>query len=454
MWQARQPVWWVVLGAQAVHAGLRRPAGWDAGSFAVAAVDGPDLASLVRALESLALQAGAAAQAQVLVSDHWLGSASVPWSHALVRPAHASREAAEHLQAAGHEVEAGDSICLDDAPRGQPRLALAFPAVLTQALGHWVAGLGCSRLRIGSLGVHVASRVMRGGALPIPGTLVVTEPSHQRPEPVSLVQINAALRRVEQIVARRLASRDALAPTFVRLGWAVDTAACTVLEAAQPPVAGAALHEHEPSAWLRWLSDSRPVRAQALDLALVRQSPTSPIYRAASAGAPVPALQALVLALLVCGIGWLAGQAHAHWRQVQSGRSALQASDAASRQVAAPLTKEKSERLAAVNQAVAHLNIPLDGVFLAVQPPRDIRVSLLGLEASAPAAGPGPTQAVAAPIVKVLAEAPTAADMTRYVTYLSGRAPLTRAQLARHEVITDGKAGTAYRFAVDVEWQQ
>ena len=452
MWQARQPVLWVVLGAQAVHVGVRGPAGWDADSFAMAAVDGPDMASLMRALESLALQAGGAAQAQVLVSDHWLGSASVPWSDALASPARASREAAEHLQAAGHEVEAGDRICLDDAPRGQPRLALAFPAVLTQAVGHWAAGLGCNRLRIGSLGVHAASRTMRGSASPIPAALAVMELVNQGPEPASLVQLNVAQRRVEQIVARRLASRDALAPTLARLGWAVQAAACSVLDASQPPVAAAV--PHEPSAWLRWLSDSRPARAQALDLALVRQSPTSPVYRAASAGGPVPALQAMVLALLVAGIGWLGGQVHAHWRQVESDRSAQQASDAASRHVAAPMTREKSERLAAVNQAVAHLNIPLGGVFQAIQPPRDIRVSLLGLEASAPAGGAGSAPTVAAPTIKVLAEAPTAADMTRYVTYLSGRVPLTRAQLVRHEVTADGKAGTAYRFAVDVEWQQ
>lgn len=442
MWQARQPVLWVVLGAQAVHAGLRGRAGWDGATGVSAVVGGPDTASVIQALESLALQAGATPQAQVLVSDHWLGSASVPWSDALLSPARALREAAEHLQAAGHELGAGDSIRLDDAPRGRPRLALAYPAVLTDALGRWAAGLGVREMRVTSLGLHVAARVLGGAASPLPAVLAVLEPAHAGQEPASLVRLDAAHRRVEQIVARRLAGRPSLAPVLARLGWATDAAACTVLDA--------------PPGWLGWLAGSRPARAQTLDLPLVRQPamlPASPTYRLASSGGGVPALQALVLALLVCGTGWLGGQAHAHWRQIENSRAAQQAQDTASRQVAAPLTRDQSARLAAVNQAVAHLNIPLAGVLQAIQPPRDIRVSLLGLEASAAATGEALPSTAATPTLKVLAESPTAADMTRYVSYLTGRAPLTRAQLARHEVMVDGKAGSAYRFAVEVEWQ-
>ncbi|MGE0331383.1 MAG: hypothetical protein AB7P37_11880 [Ramlibacter sp.] len=456
MWLADKPVMWLVLGAQTVQVGLRGRAGWDGACHASTPVRGPDVASLVQALESLgdAMQGGLrgrAAQAHVLVSDHWLGCASVPWSAALLTPAHAMREAADHLQAAGHALEAADTLCLEDAPRGQPRLVLAFPAALTQAVCRWAAGSGIGSVRLGSLGVHAASRVTRDGAA-APAVLAVLEPTDLGARAASLVRMDATRRSVEQIITRRVAHREALGPMLARVGWAADAAACMVLDASQPP--GAAAVPPDPSAWLQWLSQSRPARAQALDLALARQAATSTVYRSASAGGPIPAAAAIALVLLVCGIGWLGGQVHAHWRQLQAGQLARQMAATAVRQVEAPMTRDQSERLAAVNQAIAHLNIPLDGVLQAIQPPRDIRVSLLGLEASAPAGGTAPAQAVAAPTIKVLAEAPSATDMTRYVSYLSGRAPLTGAQLSRHEVGADGKAGPAYRFAVDVEWQQ
>ena len=50
--------------------------------------------------------------------------------------------------------------------------------------------------------------------------LAVLEPAHAGQEPASLVRLDAAHRRVEQIVARRLAGRPSLAPLLARLGWA------------------------------------------------------------------------------------------------------------------------------------------------------------------------------------------------------------------------------------------
>jgi hypothetical protein len=113
-----------------------------------------------------------------------------------------------------------------------------------------------------------------------------------------------------------------------------------------------------------------------------------------------------------------------------------------------PLLAPTSEKLLAANRAIAHLNIPLQDVFAAIQPPKDIQVGLLGLEASI--ASVSPTGGAAT--LKILAEAPSAADMTRYVAYLTGRGPLTHAELVRHELASTNSV-PLYRFSVEIGWR-
>jgi len=112
---------------------------------------------------------------------------------------------------------------------------------------------------------------------------------------------------------------------------------------------------------------------------------------------------------------------------------------------------------------VSELNIPVPRVLRALQPPRDIRVGLLGLELVAGRErGAEPAGAVdvriSRPTLKVHAEALTSTDMTRYVAFLSDRKLLNHAYLVRHEVPESaaGQSGSpraTYRFTVEVVWK-
>ena len=113
-----------------------------------------------------------------------------------------------------------------------------------------------------------------------------------------------------------------------------------------------------------------------------------------------------------------------------------------------PLPAASRERILAVNRVITHLNLPLDAVLVAIQPPKDIHVGLVGLEAAA-----GGPASEARPALKIVAEAPSAADMTRYVSHLAERRPFAQAELARHELATAPNGVPLYRFTVEVTWR-
>ena len=112
-----------------------------------------------------------------------------------------------------------------------------------------------------------------------------------------------------------------------------------------------------------------------------------------------------------------------------------------------PLTREQERRTAAINAAVAELNVPLPQLMRALQAPKDIRVALLGLELGTAAEG-------GRHVLKVGAEAPTSTDMTQYVAYLDERKPFSRAYLTRHEVPDAASGPASFRFVVEVEWKE
>lgn len=71
---------------------------------------------------------------RVIVADCWLSSMGVPWNPVMERKAEADAFARGQFAAAGHVVDAGDAVRLDDAPFGMPRLAVAYPDVWLGAL--------------------------------------------------------------------------------------------------------------------------------------------------------------------------------------------------------------------------------------------------------------------------------------------------------------------------------
>ena len=80
--------------------------------------------------------------------------------------------------------------------------------------------------------------------------------------------------------------------------------------------------------------------------------------------------------------------------------------------------------------------------------PADIDVQVVSTDVDAAVVGSTDS---ARPIT-VQAESHQALDMQRYVDYLANRPSLVSATLVRHD-LTDGNAGSIYRFTVEATWR-
>jgi len=418
------------------------------------------------------------AELRVLVSDQWVPSTSMPWNAAQYRSGTAIAVARGELAEAGYEVLSGDLLRLDDAPLRRPRLAVCYPAALLEQVGRLAAVLKTRPYSMTTL----SSLAWRGndalGQTPAHSerVLAILEPSVLEPGEAStrqviLVRGQRTSACIDEVLIRPLhaalqpdgrrrpTTRElatSIASIVQRLGWNAVPSPSS-LEAAtlfsvtdlapNDPLSGVS----GPMAWWVMPRGRRDlVRAHALDA----------VARAAG-----PSLVKLLA--LVCVFGGIGLSGMALWRNEARLQEALDAASAARRAAvvpeAPPPSGEQAKRVAAVNAVVSELNIPLPHLLRALQPPKDIRVGLLGLELVAGRErGAEPAGAmdvrVSRPTLKVHAEAPTSIDMTRYVAFLSDRKPLNHAYLVRHEV-PDNAAGqsgntrASYRFTVEVAWK-
>jgi len=411
----------------------------------------------------MALQRGA--ELRVLVSDQWVPSASVPWNAAQYRAAAAVAAARSELREAGHEVSSGDLLRLDDAPLRQPRLAVCYPASLLEHVNRLAAGLKTRPHSITTLSALAWRGNDAPGQTPAHSerVLAILEPGDASARQVILVRGQRASACIDEVVIRPLhsdgtarpAARElatSVAAIVQRLGWnavpspsspEVATLFSVTDLAPNDPLGGAS----GPMAWWVLPQGRRDLAAaHALDA----------VARAARPSAAK-------LLLLACVLGGIGFSGVALWRNEARLQEALATATAARRAAvvpeAPPPSAEQAKRIAAVNAVVSELNIPLPRLLRALQPPKDIRVGLLGLELVAGrerGAGPGDAR-VLRPTLKVHAEAPASTDMTRYVAFLSDRKPLNHAYLVRHEVPDNaaqgGNAQATFRFTVEVAWK-
>lgn len=477
-----KPVLYLYIGAQRLQAAWSARRGaelrmlFDA-AYRQPAADEPPAsvdalpAAVPEAIEALArsCQAEAAlqrgAELRMLVSDQWVPSASVPWNAAQYRAAAAVAAARSELREAGHEVALADLLRLDDAPLRQPRLAVCYPASLLEHVNRLAAGLKTRPHSITTL----SALAWRGNDAPgqrpahSERVLAILEPGDASARQVILVRGQRASACIDEVVIRPLHTDGAARPAarelaasvaaiVQRLGWnavpspsspEVATLFSVTDLAPNDPLGGAS----GPMAW--WVSPQGRrdlAAAHALDA----------VARAARPSA-------VKLLVLACVLGSIGFSGVALWRNEARLQEALETATAARRAavvpVAPPPSAEQAKRIAAVNAVVSELNIPLPRLLRALQPPKDIRVGLLGLELVAGrerGAGPGDAR-VLRPTLKVHAEAPASTDMTRYVAFLSDRKPLNHAYLVRHEVPDNaaqpGNARSTFRFTVEVAWK-
>lgn len=511
--EARQLL--LVLRADAIEAGWWAPSGWQTAQVLVltgAAADGvsqevprnaADPSTALRQMQALladpscGLRGGPGRRLTVLVAPPWLDEVVLPWSDALLREASAEPQARAELADRGHGWAPDAVLRIDHRPPlGQPRSALRVPAGLLASLQALAREIGARLASVQSLTAVAACWAARqpvAGAAGVPGLVGVMGAAGLRlvgrdgtaalagQALVDAVPAGAAddlgasaarlwqrarLRfpALQAVVVLPVLALDGPPPgpsVAIRLTGDATGATGDATVVAADRASGKAV---SALAWVPWprhgdgssASASRP----ALDRALLRQA-----LRRATLDAlprrpgPAPAWQAAAALCLLAAAG-LAGwswQTRADLLAAAAARTA----PAPSANEALP-TRPALAELRAVNAAIGQLNLPLARMLRTLQPPRDIAVSLLGLDligraadvdAPAAAAPAAPADKLgSAASLKLSVQAASAPDMTRYLAFLAGRDGISAVQLVRHE-IDNPQAPGPYRFTLDVAWQ-
>jgi hypothetical protein len=414
-------------------------AGIDAGSGAAAA----GALLLGEALAEVAAhEAVRGARCRVMLSDRWLASAAMPWNSSQHAAGSARAGAVSYLMAAGYDSLADDTIRFDDAPWRAPRLVLAYPGSLLAELAGWARLAGCTLDSVLSI-AGVAALLQPAAGAAARSVSAVLEPGAPGSTAYGVfLKWTASGERVEEVSARPLVAfgtaADAAAAVVRRLYWnSAEAGDAPPLEIVDLSVdsAGAAGVAGGLPAPLRWWQDclSGPRGGRSLALDAVARVPGWTGKRVAVAAA----------VLLLCGLA-ATGLALDHG-ELRRQRAAVAPSPSAV-PASAP-TREQQRKVVAVNAAVSELNVPLPLLMRALQPPKDIRVALLGLELGATGSDS------ARPTLKVAVESPGSQDMTMYVAFLGYRKPFSKAYLVKHELVTGADGTASYRFVVEVEWK-
>ena len=121
------------------------------------------------------------------------------------------------------------------------------------------------------------------------------------------------------------------------------------------------------------------------------------------------------------------------------------------RPVRAPLSasqqRERDIELKQVAAAVRQLNLPVTRLVRTVQPPRDVRIALLGLDLNAQQGQDG------ASALKIAAEAETPQDMLNYLAFLNQQPMFSSVYLLKHEMHANAPEHP-YRFQLEAQWRQ
>ncbi len=172
-----------------------------------------------------------------------------------------------------------------------------------------------------------------------------------------------------------------------------------------------------------------------------------------------PVLSGWRLALLAAGALTLAPAA-LHWLTQAQGvhllerqLAQLQPRAPARPRLGAAQQRDQDLQLKVVGDAVRQLNLPITRLIKTVQPPRDVRVALLGLDLNGQAGQDGPDNANGSGGLKISAEGETAQDMINYLAFLNQQPLFKSVYLVKHEMSVTAP-DHPYRFQLEAQWRQ
>lgn len=468
---------WLVIGSQSIAWGVVGASGGAARWVPLGSVEVPEapargrvalhaLMQLAASLPAKPFEAlsNAGAGLHVWLDDDWVSVGGIPWSDALVRNDDAKLLARAQLKAQGHEFEPSDLLRLDDMPYGQPRLAAVYPAEILSWVEEraqaWSVRL-CS-VRGATLAAWLASAqraalpvlaVLRDDALILmgnPGTKGRARHIAER-HVLPLAWRSGASRASGSVVAASL--KDGLAACWRRQVlrspvWSSVNAVPVVNIASEAPrvddlpppfVRAEGVGDAVGGGTLGMLGDvlvalSGRSQQHALDAVCDHQARNRVL---------VPMAVVCVLALAL--VTWQVGK-NIRAERALSSAIAQYSSPPPLHTAAPPLTKQELQRVPAINHAIRQLNLPVHALLRSLEPPRDLMVAVLSVDSVGQSSTNG-----GASSVRIVAQAPHSADMTRYVAFVADRKPFTGAYLRRHEWV-DGPQQKLVRFTVEATW--
>jgi hypothetical protein len=390
---------------------------------------------------------------RVVVAERWLGTASLLWSNDLNHAATAGQQARLALISAGCEIGAGDVLRMDDARYGALRWVVSYPDVLLEGLrslaGTLAAELTSVRpLAAAAWGARRALGVGRQGALALcgQGWVAVLSGAGRLTEVHSqaLTDGQSPIAALQRLWARLQLRDPALAalPSLPMLQLDPIDAASSQGPQSSVLVATSAGTSAETSglSGALWLAQTSLTATASLDaMPAPRPRGWRPWWPAAASAAV-----AVVLSVGAWQSFSAASAARAQWAAAQRATPAATALSPA-------WTREELARVRVVNQAVRELNLPIEALLAALQPPRDLPVSVLGVDVTGTAETGTGTAGVST--LRLQAEAGSAVDMARYVAFVGDRRPMMGAYLVRHEVQAAADGERRYRFTVEATWQ-
>lgn len=396
------------------------------------------------------------------VSETHLASATLPWSPMLWRDALAGSLAQAQLVQAGHDAQTGDVVRWADAPAGEPRLVLGYGASLSASVEALAAKLNARLMSMVSLSAlggqcaasipwrqHVASTSHQALGLLLDGQAVLIEGLAR--SPARLLMQN---HEDEMLALRTLWARASLrAWSRSEPPGQLDDGGAASLRVIDLRAAQSSLH-----ATPREL-DGFAVQAWPVVRPAMAPSPVLHLLRAAT-GWPTDALDAVarplrwsraqraILAVAVLGLSALVADNFSLWQDRRVALAQVAAVEAPRPTVsrAAPLNRDELQKAQQLNEAVRRLNFPVDALLTALQPPKDIPVSVLSIEMRANAAA-------MRGVVSVKGQAPLTDDMSRYVLHVGGQSPYQEAHLRLHEQQV-ALPGQPVVFSMEAAWQQ
>lgn len=134
-------------------------------------------------------------------------------------------------------------------------------------------------------------------------------------------------------------------------------------------------------------------------------------------------------------------------RRLEAQLAQLQPARAVRPPLSASQQRERDIELKLVATAVRQLNLPVTRLIKTVQPPRDVRIALLGLDLNAQQGQDG------ASALKIAAEAETPQDMLNYLAFLNQQPMFSSVYLLKHEMNANAPEHP-YRFQLEAQWRQ